>query len=215
MVIVGDDRQLSAVGPGGALASIVAHHPEAVHELTENVRQRDPGEAIALEHLRAGDVEVALAWYARAGRLEVAPDRETLLERAVAGWAADVAHGLDARLYAWRRADVAALNARAREALWGPAESPWVPGEWIVALARDADNNVVTSQHGRVVDVDEATVTVEWDGGRRVAHRAEDLTPDRYGYGYAVTAHRAQGETCDRSHYLSAGAGRELSATWP
>ena len=72
VVLVGDDRQLGPVGPGGAFAGLLdrAHH--AVHVLDENVRQHDPGERRALEHLRAGDVDEAVAWYARNERITVA-----------------------------------------------------------------------------------------------------------------------------------------------
>src|SRR4051794_1638778 len=44
VVLVGDDRQLGPVGPGGAFAGLLdrAHH--AVHILDENVRQHNPGE---------------------------------------------------------------------------------------------------------------------------------------------------------------------------
>ena len=39
LVMVGDHRQLGAVGPGGALAALVARHPDATHRLMENRRQ--------------------------------------------------------------------------------------------------------------------------------------------------------------------------------
>jgi ATP-dependent exoDNAse (exonuclease V) alpha subunit len=38
MIVVGDDRQLGAVGPGGGLAALLRRHPERVWRLTENVR---------------------------------------------------------------------------------------------------------------------------------------------------------------------------------
>ena len=48
------------------------------------------------------------------GRLHAAADRDDALQQAVDAWAADVAAGHDTGLYAWRRANVAALNQRAR-----------------------------------------------------------------------------------------------------
>lgn len=53
VVLVGDHRQLGAVGPGGTLEALVARHPDAVHTLDENVRQRDPAERAALTPGRA------------------------------------------------------------------------------------------------------------------------------------------------------------------
>ena len=69
MIVVGDDRQLDAVGPGGALTALVARHPEHVWTLTDNLRQTMPGERAALAELRDGNVAAAVGWYARAGRI--------------------------------------------------------------------------------------------------------------------------------------------------
>ena len=60
LIVVGDHRQLGAVGPGGALAALAARHPDAVHHLTENRRQVDPEEREALEQLRDGDIDRAV-----------------------------------------------------------------------------------------------------------------------------------------------------------
>jgi len=64
VVMVGDPRQLSAVGPGGGFEALVGRFGGAVHVLSENVRQVDPGEREALANLRSGDVAAAVAWYA-------------------------------------------------------------------------------------------------------------------------------------------------------
>ena len=59
--MVGDHRQLSAVGPGGGFEALVSRFGGAVQVLTENVRQVDPAERTALSQLRSGDVHVALS----------------------------------------------------------------------------------------------------------------------------------------------------------
>ncbi len=51
LVAVGDYRQLGSVGPGGALEALVARHPEHLWTLSDNLRQRDPAERHALDHL--------------------------------------------------------------------------------------------------------------------------------------------------------------------
>ena len=61
VVMVGDPRQLSAVGPGGGFEDLVARFGVAVHVLGENVRQLDPAQRTALAELRAGDAAAAVA----------------------------------------------------------------------------------------------------------------------------------------------------------
>ena len=50
VVMVGDDRQLGAVGPGGALRALLERHRPAAHILKDNIRQDDPNERRALAH---------------------------------------------------------------------------------------------------------------------------------------------------------------------
>ncbi len=102
------------VGPGGALGALVARHPGAVHYLGENRRQGDPEEREALEALRDGDVGEAVDWYTAQGRVHAFDNRDDALQGAVEAWAADIAAGQETGLYAWRRANVAELNRRAR-----------------------------------------------------------------------------------------------------
>jgi hypothetical protein len=116
-VVIGDHRQLGAVGPGGGLEALVNRHGPALHVLDENVRQRDPAGRRALEELRAGSVAAAVDWYRANDRLVTAPTRHEVLDAAVDAWFADVRAGREAVLMAWRRSDVAALNERARQRL--------------------------------------------------------------------------------------------------
>ena len=52
LVVLGDDRQLGSVGPGGALGALVVRHPGSVHALTENRRQLNAEEREVLAELR-------------------------------------------------------------------------------------------------------------------------------------------------------------------
>src|SRR5262249_21910196 len=153
--LVGDHHQLGAVGPGGALGALVRRHPDVVHQLTENRRQHDPAERRALAQLRAGSVSKAVAWYTRQGRLHTAAERDVALQEAVDAWAADVAAGHQTGLYAWRRANVAALNQRAREwmeatgrlsgpELVCPGGSRYRAGDHVITLASGGDGRLVT-----------------------------------------------------------------------
>jgi len=164
LIVVGDHRQLGAVGPGGALAALVARHPDAIHQLADNRRQTNPAEREALEQLRDGDIRRAVDWYAGHGRLRPVVDREGALQAAVEGWAADTAAGAETALLAWRRANVSELNAQARVwmAATGRLAGPeldvdgvsYRAGDKVVALAPDRDAGLVTSQRATITNVD-------------------------------------------------------------
>jgi conjugative relaxase-like TrwC/TraI family protein len=208
LVLVGDPRQLGSVGPGGALAALVRRHPDVVHQLRENRRQHDVAERRTLAELRDGDVRKAVAWYHHQGRIHAAADRDVALEQVVDAWAADVAAGHQTGLYAWRRANVAALNQRAwawmqatgrlsGSELTCPGGHNYRAGDRVVTLAAGADGRLVTSQRAVITAVDLAgqTLTLRTDDGQHVLIRKEDAAADRLDYGYATTVHRGQGST--------------------
>lgn len=224
LIVVGDDRQLGAVGPAGALRALSERHPERTRHLTDNLRQRDPGEVAALEQLRARHVPAAVAWYARHGRLRPMPDRRSAVHHMVRAWAADVAAGRDSLLLAYRRDSVEALNQTARTlleragALTGPeVVAPggrrYRSGDRVVTLAPGPGGAWVTSQTAQVTDVDTTTggLTVRTPDGRQLHLDRDSTGADRLSHGYAMTAHRAQGATVDTAHVLDDGGGRELA----
>ncbi len=195
-----------------------------MHVLDENVRQADRGERRALNRLRAGDVDQAVDWYAQHGRIATAPTRDEALDAMVDAWHADTRQGLDAGLYAWRRANVAELNQRARAAwaadghLSGPeVEAPggrrYAAGDRIITLAPGANGRIVTSERGVVEHTDPAhgRLVVRIDDGRRHVFDRAETALDRLDHGYAVTVHRAQGATVDIAHRFEDGGGRELA----
>jgi conjugative relaxase-like TrwC/TraI family protein len=224
VVMVGDHRQLSAVGPGGGFEALLARYGAAVHVMRENVRQRDPAERRALAELRAGKVPKAVAWYASHGRINVSPDRDQALDAAVVGWSADVASGTRAAMLAYQRVNVAELNRRGRLAwsalgrLSGPellvGSVAYQAGDRVVTLVPGADGQIVTSETGTVLAVDTRRheLSAVMDDDRRVQRfRREDLGPDRLAHSYAVTVHRFQGATVARAHAFEDGGGRELA----
>jgi len=186
VVIVGDHRQLGAVGLGGSLEALVGRHGDGVHILDENVRQVDPDERVALGELRSGSVEAAVDWYAKRQRIVTAPTRDGALDATVAAWAADVESGRDTTMLAWRRANVAALNARARAVMTDTGRltgaeldvdgAGYRAGDRTVTLAPGSNRDTVTSQRGVVtsVDVDVHSLLVRMDDGRE--HRFDPMT---------------------------------------
>jgi conjugative relaxase-like TrwC/TraI family protein len=223
LVLVGDHRQLDAIGPGGALHALLERQPELVTTLDENVRQHDLAERTALADLRDGSVPDAVAWYAGHDRIHTTPTRTDTLVAMADKWAGDVSAGHRSALLAWRRDDVADLNRLARDRydqaghltgpdLVAPGGRVYAAGDRVVALAPIPTARIVTSQQLTIthVDPDQRTLVVRTGGGRDITLAGPDIDQQRLDHAYALTVHRAQGATYDRAHVLAAGGGREL-----
>jgi ATP-dependent exoDNAse (exonuclease V) alpha subunit len=115
LVAVGDYRQLDAVGPGGALEALSKRHPGHVWTLRDNLRQVDPGERHALDHLRAGHVPSAVNWYLGQGRVHPAASRAQATSDMVMAWAQDAIGGRDALMVAYHRDSVEMHRAEAAQ----------------------------------------------------------------------------------------------------
>jgi hypothetical protein len=126
-------------------------------------------------------------------------------------------------MYAWRRANVAELNLRGRQAweklgrLSGPelmiGETGFRAGDRIVTLAPGAGGEIVTSECGTVlaVDVVRRELAATMDDGRMQRFGPEELDAAHLAHAYAVTVHRSQGATVARAHVYEDGGGRELA----
>ena len=159
IVLVGDHRQLGAVGPGGGLEGVADRH--VVHLLDENVRQRNLAEVGALAQLRDGDVRESVEWYLRQGAIEIEPRRSAALAACAHGWAEDIHDGYETTMLAWRRSSVDALNALGRAhweragrlsgpELHAPGGRSYRAGDQVVTLAPSDDRSVVTSTRATV-----------------------------------------------------------------
>jgi ATP-dependent exoDNAse (exonuclease V) alpha subunit len=221
-VMIGDHRQLSAVGPGGSLEALIARHPDAVHVLDQNIRQHDPAERGALEQLRNGDPATTVDWYAHNGRITTSPTRTDTIRTAVAAWSRDRDAGQDTILLAWRRADVAALNrvARADQIARGNVTGPdleapggrrYAVGDLVVMLTPDIDRRWVTSERGHVTAVHDYGLTVRFEQHRSVTLSGLEIDDEHLNHAYALTVHRTQGATVDTAHVFADGGGRELT----
>jgi hypothetical protein len=192
--------------------------------LTDNLRQADPGERAALANLRDGNLAAAIAWYGHAGRIHPVADRRRAVAAIVRAWAADTAAGRDTLMLAYRRDHVEALNVAARALfdraglLTGPEMNApggrtYRAGERIITLAPGPQGAWVTSQPAQVtaVDPERHCLTAVTPDGHCLHMGPDDIDAEHLGYGYAVTAHRAQGATVDVAHVFDDGGGRELA----
>ena len=224
LVAVGDHRQLGSVGPGGALEALVSRHPGNVWTLTDNLRQRDPAERHALDHLRAGHVPSAVNWYREHGRVHASPSKDKAMSDMVKTWADDVVEGREALLVAYHRESVEALNRGARQAwerlgelsgpeLVAPGGRRYRAGDRVITLAPGPGGAWVTSQRAVVTSVDPLaqSLVALTPQGTVLQMGSEEIGSDELAHAYAITAHRSQGSTVDVTYALEDGGG----ASWP
>jgi ATP-dependent exoDNAse (exonuclease V) alpha subunit len=218
LVLVGDDRQLPEIDAGGAFRALAERL--GASELQEVRRQRQGWDRDALAALRDGRVDQFAREYLEHGRLVGAPTAEAARAALVEDWWAEHARGADARMIAHRRRDVADLNTRARERMRhagrlgderGFGEREYAIGDRVIATCNSYSLGLVNGEAGVVTAVASGRLTVELAGRRRVEVPAQYARDGGLDYGYAVTAHRAQGATVDAAFVLGSD---ELYREW-
>jgi Ti-type conjugative transfer relaxase TraA len=230
LLLVGDESQVPPVAAGNPFKTLKKELGYA--ELTENRRQRADWQKEASREIRAGAVSEGLEKYLEAGMIEIAPDREKAIESAVVSWMERFKAGDPTKtlLTAYRRADVAELNSRARRELaeWclsGPRVETTVrdregnsegkrefqAGERLYFKKNDRKLGVMNGETGTLERIDvtsdgvECTFSVKMDNGKEIQFDPRDYA--QIDYGYAVTIHKSQGETVDFSSNLVTGMG--------
>jgi hypothetical protein len=239
LLLVGDPRQLAAVGPGGALADIGEHGLR--YELAEVHRFSAEWEREASLRLRDGDPSV-WAEYAKHGRLRDAGTAEQAEAAASRAWLADTLDGRESLLMVGSNAAAARVSAALRAELvaLGRVE------EAGVTLGRDGWQGVVAGVGDLVQARRNGWELRGWEGNTRVpinreTYRVTAVRPDRgltvapvlrrgaaseqlgaplamparyvaadVTLGYASTAHAAEGRTVDTAHGVF-GAGTDLA----
>lgn len=224
--IVGDDRQLAAVGAGGVLRDIERTHGavtlSAVRRFTHADGSTNRVEAAASLAIRRSE-PAGLGYYLDHGRIHVGDDTTTA-DQAFAAWSADRAAGLDALLMASTNAQVRDLNLRAQAARLAAAEVPaerrgtLTDGTTVsygdAIITRRNDRRLTLSATDWVANGDRWTVTsIGPDGALEVRHAQSrrrvtlpaDYVAQHVQLGYACTVHAAQGQTVDTSHAVLTG----------
>ena len=123
VVLVGDDRQLAAIDAGGGFRAL--RHRLGAGELTENRRQHQAWEREALELVRSGLVEEAVAAYRAHDRVVCAESKPAATLALLQDWwqayqKAERDPAEDVIVLAGRRAEVDRLNVVCQELLGGP-----------------------------------------------------------------------------------------------
>jgi conjugative relaxase-like TrwC/TraI family protein len=235
LVLVGDPRQLHAVGRGGMFDELCRSAP--THQLATIHRFRHPWERHASLQLRAANPD-ALDAYEAHGRV-TAGTFDTLAGDAARQWIDHTAAGRSVAVVAETNAHVDALNHAIQDQrrrlghLGGRAAR--VAGNETAAVG----DVVVTRRNDRAIRTDrgepvrnrdrwtvthvggDGTLTVSHTGGHGTATLSPDYVTAHVRLGYAATAHGHQGDTVDiglavvteatshRSLYVGATRGRD------
>ena len=220
---LGDYRQLSAVGSGGALR-LVDREVGAAH-LDELFRFKNPDEAAATLALREPPLigaDAPFDWYKDQGRV-VAGESDVMIEQVFTAWREDTTAGKQSIMIASTNETVGKLNdlAQAHAMERGHVH----PEHGSVRLHNEARAHVgdvvVTRQNARRLAVNSGQDFVKngdlWrvaqvhDNGamtvQHLEHGGKVTLPGSYvaasvELGYASTIHRAQGATVDTAHAL-------------
>jgi conjugative relaxase-like TrwC/TraI family protein len=233
LVLVGDPTQLPEIGAGG-LFTRLAEDP-ATTVLTANQRQRSAWEQRALSRLRDGNVTAALDTYLDHQRIHVSPDYEHLQNRVADDYLASLdrsEHSGAARgvlvITATRR-HAAQINGAIRDRLTarGTIDGPELlcrlgddplslrRGDLVMVVANDHNRGLLNGEQGHIttVDAERGELVLATTDNRELTVNAR-WAAAHLGHGYALTAHKAQGQTVGMTLVAgSAALTRETSYT--
>jgi hypothetical protein len=228
LILVGDDRQLEAVGAGGAFR-LMAQYASAVFTLNEVRRFSAPWEGGASLRLRNGEHEV-VSVYERHARILDAGTTEQAEEMAAQAWLADTLAGLQSLVLVSTGEQAADVSARMRARLvdLGLVEADGialhhkdaigtVAGAGDLVQTRRNDWQLWDAAGRAVINRDVWLVSRAGDDGglevRRILGQHQgsyqlaepvqlpaEYVSQHVTLAYAVTAHSAQGTTVDTSY---------------
>jgi hypothetical protein len=230
VLLVGDPRQLAAVGPGGALSDVGQR--AGMYELTEVRRFRAEWEGPASLQLRNADPE-ALDAYDRHGRIVPAGTPEHAALEAGRAWLADTVAGREslllvgdnetaAQVASGLRAELVRLGrVQAEGLLLGRDGTTAGVGDRVQARRNGWDllghegnaRAPINRETYRVTETHpDGSMTVQDSSGVPIRLSADYVAAD-VSLAYASTVHAAQGRTVDTCHTV-VGGGSDAAAVY-
>ncbi len=221
LVLVGDPAQLGEIEAGGLFASIVARTDPVV--LDQVIRHEHDLDREGARRIREGHGSEAIETYRSEERVVVSADPEARREEMVGDWWRSFGEGEDALMVAKRNAEVARLNALAREVMRAEGrlgeqeievgEGRFAVGDQVITRVNDHRNEIYNRERWRVEAVDaegRSVGLVGIDTARRVGVDADYLgrvNPNdgspALQHAYAATTYQAQGSTVDRAYVMA------------
>ncbi len=217
VVLVGDDRQISAVESGGMFAALVRDRDGLAPALSDVRRFSHEWEKAASVELRQGSPD-AIDAYTAHGQIDEG-NREEMLDALYRGWKEDTRAGRTSLMIAGDLGSVSELNGRARAERIAAGEVEERGLDVAGAGTAGVGDKIVTRQNDRrlasgrswVRNGDQWTVASTHDDGsmtvQRVKGTGKVVLPAGYvrehvELAYASTAHRAQGRSVDTAHAM-------------
>jgi hypothetical protein len=221
IVLVGDPEQLQPIGAGAAFRAVAERVGFA--DLEKIRRQHKPWMQEASTLFGKSRTTEGLAAYAEHGAIRFAENSEHARDAIVR----DVMADMDTRpnssrmVMAHRRVDVRDLNEAIRAALQergelageliyqtAEGERSFAPGDRLIFRENNRDLGVKNGMLGTVARAEEGHLTVKLDSAQKGPGegRAVSISLADYAavdHGYALTIHKAQGATVDRSYVLA------------
>jgi conjugative relaxase-like TrwC/TraI family protein len=221
LVLLGDPEQLGEIEAGGLFRAI-ADRSEPIR-LDEVIRHEHDLDRDAAKRIREGEGREALALYRSAERVTISPDADARREAMVRDWLESYERGEDAVMIAKRNAEVAKLNAMAREVRRQDGklgaqeievgEARFAAGDQVITRVNDRQADIYNRERWRVAEVDAEQRSVVLEGidqAKRVEVGADYLArTNRHSeapvleHAYAVTTYSAQGATVDRAFVMA------------
>jgi conjugative relaxase-like TrwC/TraI family protein len=221
LVLVGDPEQLGEIEAGG-LFRAVADRTDPIR-LDEVIRHEQELDREAAKRIREGEGREALDLYESGERITVAPNADACREAMVRDWHESYERGKDAVMVAKRNADVAKLNAMAREVRMDVGklgsqeievgEARFAAGDQVITRVNDQAANIYNRERWQIAKVDSekhSAVLEGIDQPRTVEVGADYLARSNphsdapaLEHAYAVTTYSAQGSTVDRAFVMA------------
>jgi Ti-type conjugative transfer relaxase TraA len=224
VVLIGDEKQLQAVGKGGAFRLLGSEFGRV--NLTHSVRQQEGWASKAAMQVAEGEASAALRAYAERGCLHVGETREKTFELLINQWQKEAVRNPEKHLIlASTNEEVKKLNTLAQQEMKRAGKlgslnvqvngTRYHVGDRILFLRNTKQfGGLKNGQLATMISFDPilkaAIITLE-DGTRRHVNFA---SYQHVSLGYAVTTHKAQGITVSSSWVLGGAKSVDREASY-
>jgi Ti-type conjugative transfer relaxase TraA len=228
LVLLGDQEQAQAIGPGNPMKHAVDRYSSKI--LTDVIRQKSPEMKEATLHFGRGETQKALRIYDNIGAIKMEHQtKEDAIEKISESFLTKGDELKEKIILAHSNEDVMALNDCTRSKLksngklkgghdinisnrLGVLNKNFAEKDRIVFLAKDKEMGVENGTFGTITNINKDAMTVKIDGDSDKFACFDYRQFNKFDHGYAVTIHKSQGATKDYAFFLATpGADRHLS----